>query len=161
MRRGLLILVIVVVVVLTGSTNLSLRAAPLPQATATATAQVQPGWGTGALMRIKVDIAFSWLRGAASNSGRILATLKTGEYVVLNANTPIWDGTQWWWLVEWGATNGYIEQTSLDLVIAAPTPAPATPAPITPTGTATTAPAGRRRRRITPGGLPRSTGRGY
>ncbi len=120
MRRNLIYLVIVVAMVIWGSANMTLQASPLPQATAT----VSAGWGMGALMRVKPSIAFSWLRATPSASGRILVTIQPGDYVILNATAPVWDGVQWWWKVRWGNVNGYVEQDSLELVIAAPTAGP-------------------------------------
>jgi len=130
-----------------GSASLTLQASPLPQATAT----IQPGWGVGALMRVKASVPFSWLRGTPANSGKIVATVQHGEFLVLSGTAPVWDGVQWWWQVRWGNISGYVEQESLELVIPAPTPgaaptqAPTAAAPTTaPTSgpAATTGPAG-------------------
>jgi len=123
MRRSLISLVIVVAILMWGSASLTLQASPLPQATAT----IQPGWGVGALMRIKASVPFSWLRATPATSGRIVATVQSGEFLVLAGASPVWDGVQWWWQVRWGNISGYVEQQSLDLVL------PATP------GAATTA----------------------
>jgi hypothetical protein len=127
MRRSLISLFIVVAILIWGSASLTLQASPLPQVTPT----IQPGWSIGALVRVKASVPFSWLRSTPATSGRVVATAQRGEFLVLNGTTPVWDGVQWWWPVRWGNISGFVEQESLELVIAAPTAGAGTTQPTT------------------------------
>src|SRR5689334_18096742 len=117
MKRSLIGFVAVVLLMLSGVAGSTLKAAPSNQNAPTAA----ESWGVGALLRIKASVAFSWLRVSPSASARILATAPSGEYLVVAGAAPQWDGVQWWWRIRWGSLIGYVEQQSLELVIAAPT----------------------------------------
>jgi hypothetical protein len=140
MKRSLIGFIVVAVFMLLGATGPTLKAAPLNQATQVAA----QNWGVGALLRVKASVPFSWLRVSPSADAHILATAPSGDFLVVAGATPQWDGVQWWWRVRWGGVIGYVEQQSLDLVLAAPTssgpPSAATTIPPTatqppPTGT--------------------------
>jgi hypothetical protein len=137
MKRVLLGLFAVALIVISSSTGLTLQAAPLNQTTPAPSA----GWGVGALLRVKASVPFSWLRSVPSVGGSVLDTAPRGDYLVVASASPAWDGVQWWWQVRRGSVLGWVEEGSLELVIAAPAPGPTnTPAPTVVVPTATPRP---------------------
>ncbi len=134
MKRSLIGLLILGFVMLWGSAVTTSQAAPLFQATPTN----QAGWQAGALVRVKLTVPFSWLRRAPSSAGGVLDTAPSGDYLVIHTATPYWDGVQWWWTVRRGNLIGYVEQDSLELVLAAPTGTVAPPTTNAPTTAAPT-----------------------
>ncbi len=116
----------------------TLQAAPLGETTPVPAET----WGVGALLRVKTAVPFSWLRVSPSASARTLDTAPSGDYLVVAGAAPQWDGVQWWWRVRRANVIGYVEQQSLELVIAAPTSAGPTTAATTAPPTSTPAPTG-------------------
>ncbi len=130
MKRSLIALAaVVLLLMLLGAA--STMAAP-PSQSGQTPAQ---SWGVGALLRVKASVPFSWLRVSPSTTARSILTVPRGDYLVVAGPTPQWDGVQWWWRVRYGAVIGYIEQESLELVIAAPTSVGPTATAIPPTQT--------------------------
>ncbi len=88
---------------------------------------------------------FAWVRDTASSNGATRATLYPGIFVNVRDANAVWDGVQWWWLVNVPAYNayGYIEQHSLQVApLNQPTPTfGATPTTIIPTPTTVPNPA--------------------
>lgn len=146
MKRILVGLFAVMLLVGLSSSGLSLLRAASP-AQATPAAQT---WTPGTLVRVKAAVPFVWLRVAASPVSAVMATVQSGDYLVIAGSSATWDGAQWWWLTRWGPLKGYVEEQSLDLVIpgpagsatsAAPTataqsPQPTATIPVTPAITA-------------------------
>jgi hypothetical protein len=131
MKRSLIGLIVLGLIVLWGSAVTTSQAASLLQATPTN----QVGWQAGTLVRVKPTVPFSWLRRTPSSAAAVLDTAPSGDYLVIYASTPIWDGVQWWWTVRRGNLIGYVEQDSLEVVMMAPT---ATGTAVPPTSTAPT-----------------------
>jgi hypothetical protein len=117
MKRNLISLLVLGLVVLWGAAATVSQAAPLLQATPTD----QAGWQAGTLVRVKPSVPFSWLRKAPSSSSAVLDTAPAGDYLVIYATPPVWDGVQWWWAVRRGNVIGYVEQNSLEEVLLVPT----------------------------------------
>ncbi len=79
-------------------------------------------------LRIKLTVAYAWLRSLPDSTSPSIDTAGRGEFVSVASPAPAWDGVQWWWAVRRGsgAVTGWVEQNSLEQAIAV-TVTPATP----------------------------------
>jgi len=93
-------------------------------------------WPDGTLLSIKSGIPFVWLRGQASSSAAVEATVYPGSSLDATLEDARWDGMQWWGYVHTPGTVGYwgwVEQGSLQIagpptpLLPVPTLAPTTP----------------------------------
>jgi hypothetical protein len=126
-KRSLAGLLIGLFILIWGSASISLQAAPVRQATAPA------GFGQGALVRVKASKPFVWLRSSPSSTAGVVDTAPSGDFLVIEAALPNSDGAQNWWRVRRGGVFGFVEQDSIELVIAAPTATTPPPPTIPPT----------------------------
>ncbi len=106
--------------VIIGIGSVSVNAAPLAQAATPAPAS----YTLGMLLQIKTGLPFAWLRSLPASNAAIIDTAGSSEFVIIASPAPQFDGTQWWWAVRRGSGNvtGWVEQNSLQIAVAGPSP---------------------------------------
>lgn len=84
----------------------------------------------GQLMRVKLSVPFVWLRTNPISTATWIDTVGKGEFIIIAAAQPVWDGVQYWWNVNRanGAVRGWVEQNSIEP--ATGTPVPPSPTPV-------------------------------
>jgi len=74
-------------------------------------------WMVGALVRVKANIPFSWLRSDHTSYSPTVYTVNSAGMLELTA-PAVFDGVQWWWQVKVSGTQttGWVEQNSIETV---------------------------------------------
>jgi|GEM_PF-599645 len=115
-------------------------APPVASATLTLTAQATSiagtptaatNWTAGTTLVLAPGVPFAWVRASATPGGAVRTTLYPGIFANVRDSAPVWDGVQWWWLINVPALNvfGYVEQKSLQAVTLTSTPTASAPLP--------------------------------
>ncbi len=74
---------------------------------------IQADWAVPISGHVKPGIPFLWLRSAAGSDAGVLYTLPANAALTITGS-PVFDGVQWWWMVDYatprGVRHGYVEQ---------------------------------------------------